>query len=527
MRNMKLSLGLFLFLVLAFAAITLKSEMESAKNLGAVVNSKYSDFAPIVSADGKTLYFASDRQGGFGGQDGWGSHKTAGEWGEPFNLGKPYNTERNEGPDCFTPDEQIMYYTACNRPNGLGRCDIWTTYKTGDSWAPAKNLGSVINTKYNDANSSISPDNKTLYFVSDRPGGLGGWDIYYSEKKDDGTWGEPKNIGPTINTADNEIYVFIHWDGTTLYFSSDGRGGFGSADLFVSKKLGKNWSETGWSEPANLGPVVNSPEKDTYFSIPASGDFAYFSSTRSDTIGLEDIYTIPVPAIGKPLGLTLVYGIVADIKTCKKSSIDPNTKAKVYDITSCTPVEAVIRIADSKTDKEIMVVKAKPDGSYKAIINAGVDYTLSATAKNYSFHSERFQVPITAAYKEVEKNILLTTLEAGAVVVMHNIYFDFDKSTLRPESKVELNNLIRMLKGNPSMRLEIRGHTDIKGSDAYNIRLSKARAKAVVKYLVSKGGISAKRLTSVGYSFHMPIASNDTDEGRQMNRRVEFRIISK
>jgi len=527
MSNKKLGLGILLVLVALFVSLSLKSQMESAKNLGPVVNSKYSDFGPIVSADGKTLYFTSDREGGFGGQDGWAAHKTAGEWGTPFNLGKPFNSERNEGPDCFTPDEQIMYYTACNRPSGKGRCDIWTTSKSGDSWVPAKNLGDKINTKYNEANASISPDNKTLYFVSDRPGGLGGWDIYYSVKKDNGEWDEPKNIGPAINTADNEIYVFIHWDGTTLYFSSDGRGGFGSADLFVSKKLGKEWTDLGWSDPANLGPVVNSPEKDTYFSIPASGDFAYFSSTRSDTIGLEDLYTIPVPAIGKPLGLTLVYGVVADIKTCTKSSVDPNTKAKVYDIASCKPVEATIRIADSKTDKEIMVVKAKPDGAYKAIINAGVDYMLSATAPGYSFHSERFQVPITAAYKEVEKNILLTTLEAGAVVVLHNIYFDFDKSTLRPESKVDLNNLIRMMKENPTMKVEIRGHTDNKGSDKYNIRLSKARAKAVMNYVVAKGGVSAKRLTSVGYSFHMPIATNDTDEGRQMNRRVEFRIVSK
>jgi outer membrane protein OmpA-like peptidoglycan-associated protein len=400
-------------------------------------------------------------------------------------------------------------------------CDICVTNREGDHWTEPKNLGKPINTKYNESNASISADGKTLYFVSTRPDGFGGYDIWYSNKDEKGNWMDPKNIGPVINTPENEAYVFMHWDGVSLYFSSDGHGGFGQSDIFLSRKVGD-----GWSEPVNLGPSINSPDKEIYFTIPGSGDLAYFSSTRSDTLGLEDIYAVPIPSTVGVKGLTLVYGIVANIDTCSKFSIDPKLKIKIYDIKSCTPVESVIRIADSSTDVEKYLGKTKSDGSYKVIIQAGTDYNLNAYAKGFSFHSERFVVPADAAYKEVEKNILLTPLKVGEVVVLHNIYFDFDKAVLRPESKAEMANLIRLLNENPSLKLEIRGHTDNKGSDEYNIRLSKARAKAVVDYVEEVGGIDKDRLTSVGYSFHLPIASNDADEGRQLNRRVEFKIIS-
>jgi len=521
MDNRKLSFALFAGLILL--ALEIRSDNLGARNLGSTVNSKYSDFGPMVSADGKTLYFTSDRQpGGLGGQDGWMSRKVAGEWTEPVNMGQPFNTELNEGPDCFSVDEQTMYFTGCNRESGLGRCDIYVSAKQGDKWSEPKNLGSPINTKYNEANGSISPDGKVLYFCSDRPDGLGGWDIWYTTKDDQGKWTEPKNMGKAINTPDNEIYVFIHSDGVSLYFSSDGHGGFGSADIFVSRL-----TASGWSPAVNLGPAVNSPEKDMYFSIPASGDLAYFSSTRTDTLGEEDLYSVPVPSIGKVKGLTLVYGIVANRKTCAQPTKDEKLQIDIYDIRTCKPVPAVIRIAESATDKEIQLLKTKPDGSYKVIIQAGTDYNLNAFAKGFAFQSERLVIPPEAAYKEIEKNILLWPLEAGAVVVLHNIYFDFDKAVLRPESKAELSNLIRMLSENPSMKIEIRGHTDIKGGDNYNIRLSRARAKAVVDYLIEAGGINPARLTSVGYGFHLPIATNNTDEGRQLNRRVEFKILSR
>ncbi len=516
-------LGLLMGLVAVAITLSLSGDEQVAKNLGQVVNGKYSDFGPFVSADGKTLYFTSDRPSGIGGQDGWMSHKTAGQWIEPVDMGTPFNTQMNDGPDCLTADEQTMYFTGCNLPGGLGMCDIYVTTRDGDKWTEPKNLGKPINSRYTDANASISSDGKILYFVSTRPeGSLGGFDIWYSAKQDNGAWGDPKNLGPTINTEADEIFVFAHWDGVTLYFSSDGHGGFGGADIFRSQ-LGA----MGWSPPLNLGPAVNSTDKDIYFTIPASGDLAYFSSNRSDTLGQEDLYVVPVPAFANVKGLTLVYGIVADIDTCAKPTIDPALKINVYDIKTCKPVEAVVRISDSKTDKEKFLAKTRPDGSYKVILTTGADYNINAYAKGYSFHSERFVVPTEQAYQEVEKNILLTPLKAGAVVVLHNVYFDFDRAVLRPESKAELNNLTRLMNDNPTLKIEIRGHTDSYGSDEYNIRLSRARAKSVLDYVVMEGKIDPDRLVSYGYGEHFPIATNDLDEGRQLNRRVEFKVLSR
>jgi len=521
MTKFKIGLGALATSILTFLVFNLIGQEQGPINLGPVLNSKYSDFGPIVSADGKSLYFTSDREGTLGGQDAWVSRKKAGEWTAPENLGPTFNTQMNEGPDCFSADEQTMFFTACNRPDGLGQCDIYMVVKEGDQWGKSQNLGPPINTKYSEANASVSNDGKTIFFVSTKPGGLGQWDIWYSTKGADGKWAEPINIGPKINTPENEVYVFIHWDGVSLYFSSDGRGGLGSADIFLSRL-----TQQGWSNPVNLGPTINSPDKDIYFTIPASGDLAYFSSTRSDTLGLEDIYSVPIPLISRPKGLTLVYGIVADKDTCAPPTKDPKLGIEVYDITTCTPIESVLRISLSKKDEEKFVGKTNKQGYYKVLLTAGEDYNLNAYAKGYSFHSERFVIPPEQAYQEVEKNILLTRLKVGAVIILHNIYFDFDRATLRPESTAELANLIRQLTEAPNLKIEIRGHTDSKGSDAYNLKLSKARAKAVYDYLVEVGGIDPERLTMIGYGESLPIASNDYDEGRQLNRRVEFKIVS-
>jgi outer membrane protein OmpA-like peptidoglycan-associated protein len=520
----KVGAALILLLLGIVASAWAQGELpKEAWNLGPNVNSKYSDFGPIISADGNALFFTSDRPEGYGGQDIWVSRRVGGSWTIPVNLGKPVNTQLNEGPDTFSVDEQVMYLTGCNREDGHGQCDIYISHRVGENeWSEAENLGPPLNTKYNEANASLSLDGKTLYFVSTRPEGLGGWDIWVSNQDGRGKWSEPENLGKNINTPLNEVYAFIHTDGVSLYFSSDGHGGLGASDMFRTQ-LG----EGGWSEPVNLGPLVNTPDKDYYFTIPASGDLAYFSSDRGNTIGQEDIYAVPIPLVMKPGGVTLVRGIVADIETCTRFEEDPVLKIKRYDITSCTPVQANLRIAEIMTDKEFYRVKTRSDGFYQTFLPAGQNYSISVFATGYAFHSERFDIPAAQTYKVIEKNILLHPEKVGAVVVLNNVFFDFDKSTLRPESKGELNNLINMMRQSPNMRLEIRGHTDSKGSNAYNIRLSKARAKSVVTYLIGMGGVDPGRLEAYGYGEEVPIASNATDEGRQLNRRVEFKILQK
>lgn len=498
---------------------------DEATNLGPVVNSPDSDFGPIISADGNALYFTSDRAGGSGGQDIWVSRKVNGAWGPPQNLGNKINTSYNEGPDTLAVDETVLYFTRCDQVKDPGTCDIYTAnWDEGrQQWTGVKNMGAKINSRFNDANASISHDGNRLYFVSDRPSRdkkRKNWDIFMASREPGGNFGTAQRMGAPVNTEGDEFHVMIHQNDKLLFFCSNGHGGFGESDIFVSK------IENGaYSKPRNLGPPINTPDNDMYFTVAASLDLAYLASDRSDTVGVEDIYVVPFDIDLPEQGVIIVKGIIADRTTCSPPGTDPATGIKVYDIKTCTPINgAVIRMAEVVSDRVIKQDSTGPSGAYKVVIPSGNDYAISATARGYSFHTERFNVAATQPFEVIEKNILLDPHGAGPFVV-NNLYFDFDKSTLRPESKNELNNAIRWLKENPELRIEIGGHTDSKGSDSYNIRLSQARAKSVYDYLIRNGQISPARLVASGYGERMPIASNATDEGRQLNRRVEFKIL--
>jgi len=446
--------GLTVFLVLSGLGLS-QVITDQARNLGPAVNSPKSDYAPFVSPDGKSLYFASDREGGRGGTDIWVSHRGAdGQWGQPENLGPPLNTPGNEGPDTVSADGRTLYLTACGRENGLGMCDIYYS-QLGDNgkWSKPKNLGPPVNSRYSEANASLSLDGKSLYFVSIRPQGLGGWDIYVSRLTYKG-WSEPENLGRPVNTPGNEIIAFIHPNGQDLYFSTDGHGGYGGADIFYSQK-----TAAGWSEPLNLGPVINTPYNDMYFSVPGSGDLAYFSSNRSDTLGQEDLYLVPMPLV---LNQLKIAALALPIK----------------------PAALAPTAAPPTTVAEKPIAEAPPI-TQEAITQAAV------------------------------------TQEA---VVLKNVLFDFDKATLRPESKKELNHLLDLLRQNPDLSIEILGHTDATGSYDYNLNLSLERALAVYKYLLQKG-IEPRRLSCAGLGKTQPVASNDAEEGRQQNRRVEFKVF--
>jgi len=499
-------------------------QQQGATNLGPVVNGPDSDFGPIITADGNALYFTSDRPGGFGGQDVWVSRRVNGEWSAPVNLGDQINTKFNEGPDTFSVDERVMFFTRCDKVGEPGTCDLYTAGwdEAKQAWGNVKNLGPNINSRFNDANASLTYDGATIYFVSNRPTDdkkSSSWDIFISHKQGE-NWSPAERLGPPINTPGNEFHVMIHQDGVSLYFSSDGLGGFGAADIFLSR------IENGqFTAPVNLGPLINTPENDMYFTIAAAGDLAYLASNREGTLGEEDIYSVPVELFQKPKLVIIVKGIVADRTTCASPTADPVSGIAVYDIKTCRPIDqSVVRLADFMTDQVIKESVTGPTGFYQVVIPAGKDYSVTATAKGYSFHSERFNVAQTQPYQVIEKNILLDPAIVGAVFPINNIFFDFDRATLRPESRNELANAIRFLAANPNLRIEIGGHTDSKGSDNYNLRLSERRAKAVYDYLV-QNGVEPSRMQAYGYGERMPAASNSTDEGRQLNRRIEFKII--
>lgn len=433
---------------------------EEAVNLGPVVNSQGRDYAPFVSADGNTLYFASDREGGLGGQDIWISRRGPdGHWGPPSNPGSPLNSPGNEGPDTLSADGRVLYLTACQRPDGLGACDLYLSQLGPDgAWSQPQNLGPPVNGRYNEANASLSLDGRNLYFVSIRPAGLGGWDIWASHLTDSG-WSEPENLGPKVNTPGNEFIAFIHPNGEELYFSSDGLGGFGGADIFYTSK-----TPGGWNDPVNLGPVINTPANDMYFTIPAAGDLLYLSSNRADSLGKEDIYSVAMPLV---------------LNRLKLIALAPTPRPPAPAVAQAPMAEGV-----------------KPAPAAAPLIP-----------------------------EKLTQEIITRAAATQEPVVMKNVLFDLDQADLRAGSRAELENLIQLLHQNPDLNLEIRGHTDSTGSYEYNIDLSLRRALAVHAYLIHQGGIDPRRLRCAGWGEVEPIADNGTAEGRQLNRRVEFKIV--
>jgi len=390
-----------------------------------------------------------------------------------------------------------------------------------------------LNSEGHESSVSLSYDGKKLFFVSDKEGTNGNRDIWFSTMDQKGKWGVSINLGPTINTIYGEEGVFMMPDGKTMYFSSQGHKSMGGYDIFKSEfKDGK------WSEPENLGYPINGPDDDVFFVINASGRHGYFASNKLEGQGEKDIYRITFLGPEKPLATStednLLAGVAQPVKTIQAAQlVEIKTaqvtllKGTITDAFTKKPVSAQIEIVDNERRE---VVATFPNnsvsGKYLVTLPSGKNYGIAVKADGYLFHSENFDIPAGANYQEIIKDIELKNVAVGNVIVLKNIFFDFDKSTLKPESFIELDRLVKLMQDVPSLRIEISGHTDSKGADDYNQRLSESRAKAVVEYVVSKG-IKANRMEYKGYGETQPIDSNDTDAGRANNRRTEFKIIGK
>ncbi|MEQ9426564.1 MAG: OmpA family protein [Cyclobacteriaceae bacterium] len=471
------------------------------------INSAWDDYMPATNPTGRILYFTSTRKGGFAPDDDTDDEGdedlykitmgSDGTWSSPELLPAPLNSSSNEGAPAFSADGQTMVFTACGRDEGIGSCDIYTATLDGSTWTP-QNLGDVVNSDDWDSQPSISADGSRIFFTSERDGGYGSSDIYYIERNPMGDWGVPVNLGAMINTPFNDNSPFISPDGKTLYFSSSGHPGFGGSDLFRSV-----FENGRWSKPVNMGKPLNTEANDRYFTIGGSGEVAYFASAKS---GVLNLYQIDVPEELRPTPTVVVSGVVTDAKNDKK-------------------LGAWVLVEDIESGELIATGKSNSvTGEYAVVLPAGRNYSVSANREAYFFYSQNFDVPATARYQEITKDIPLRPIEKGAKVVLNNIFFDTGKSTLRSESRVELNKAVDLMKTNPSMVIEVGGHTDNVGNDDSNMKLSHARAKSVMDYL-TQGGIAASRLQAKGYGENNPIATNDTDEGRQANRRTEFVIL--
>lgn len=511
-------------------------------NLGGGINSAAGEYNPVISSDGRKIYFARDCGECGGGEEVFVARRDGeGNWGKASRFGEPLSSRGHEIPLGIAADGNTLAVYG-HYDGSLGNGDIFFVEKTKDGWGALQHYPAPINSENFESNAMYTADGKAMLFVSDRPGGVGDYhpkgtffngnyagntDIYVYVAGADGN-GQIINLGPVVNTPFSEYSPYLHPDGKTLYFSSDGQAGLGDLDVFKVTRLNDtSWTE--WSEPVNLGKEINTSSNDWGYQVAAAGEDAFFAkSSLLSSYGASDIFSIGLPQKAKPSGVITISGVVTD----------PNGDALVADI----------RWDDLEAQKEIGSASSDPiTGEYLLHLPYGGNYGYYADKPGYIGESEHFDLRAAAeSYKEYVLDIVLYPIvqpvemvpePIGAVpaiaeivapvvdIRMNNIFFAFDKSDLQSESFMEMKRWIKMLEENPHVNLHVSGHTDSVGSDAYNQKLSERRARAVIGYLTDNG-IGAERLVAEGLGESQPVASNDTEAGRQQNRRVQVQILS-
>ncbi|HLP32567.1 MAG TPA: OmpA family protein [Bacteroidia bacterium] len=486
-------------------------------NLDSNINTARDEYFPGITADEQTIIFTrllvkggdvnSNKKNTSNpymlNEDFYMSKKNkAQNWFPAFNIGEPVNTTENEGAVTISADGQYLFFTGCNREGGYGSCDIYFSYLDGDTWTQPRNIGAPINTNNWESQPSLSYDGKTLYFASNRPGGYGDMDLWMS-KLENGKWGTPVNLGDKINTAQSEQSPYIHKDDQTLYFSSNGHIGMGDLDLFMASKQ----VDGTWTYPKNLGYPINSNDDELALTLSGNGIDAYYASEMKGGKGGLDIYKFELPISARPQGISYVKG-------------------NFYDADNKRKLRAKVELIDLATGKPLVETYAnRKTGEFLVCLPANKNYALNVAHEGYLFHSENFSLINSPASQPFLLDVPLKPIKAGQTVVLKNVFFDTDKFDLKEESKAELNKLVSLLQSNPLTKIEISGHTDNQGNKAKNIALSQNRAKAVMDFLVSKG-IAKERLTAKGYADEQPIATNNDEAGRALNRRTEFKIVN-
>lgn len=484
------------------------------------VNSTNSELNPLLSPDGKTLYFSrKNHPQNIGGvndkEDIWFSELGAdGKWSLAKNMGPQVNNEYPNFVNAVssaTPDGKAVVLVLGNQylPNGKMLAGISTSNNIGGTWSEPEPI--IIENDYNfneKANYFLANTRKTLLMSIEREDSRGARDIYVSFQKSDSTWTQPLNLGNSINTAGEESSPFLASDDKTLYFASNGYSGYGGSDIYLSRRLDDTW--TNWSPAENLGPDINSKEDDTFFNIPSTSDYAYYSRTVSPDNA--DIYRVKLPLFVTPDPIIIVRG-------------------KLIDATTGKPIGAKIIYERLPDGKEVGVTQSNPEtGEYEIHLPGGYQYGFRAEAKDHLSENQNLDLRNNKKDNEVvSKDITLapigvTTLADNAKITLNNIFFDFDKAVLKQESYPELNRIAGLMKERAAMQVEIAGHADATGPEDYNLNLSKRRAQAVANYL-STQGIDAQRINVTYYGETKPIENNDTAAGRKKNRRVEFIIL--
>ena len=526
-------------------------------DMGSNVNTQYPEYGMIMNADGSEIYFTARRNTTTGGgqdpisggyfEDIYYSKRDGQNWTPSKNVAPPINTDGHDATVALSPDGQTML--VYKDDNGDG--NIYESKRTGDAWSKPEKMDKIINSKYHESSAWFTPDGKMLFFVSDRPkenqgkNDLLDRDIYYvkwnSEKL---KWDSLTRLPNNINTIYDEDGLFVHPDGKTIYFSSKGHNSMGGYDIFytVMDDKGK------FSDPINIGAPINTPDDDIFFTMTASGRYGYMTSFRKDGFGEKDLYKITFLGEKKKPLLNTDEMLLAGMNLVKREkTIEPIVnnergdlallKGTIYDDKTKKPLYAKIDLYDNETGNLLAEFQSdQVNGRYMISLPAGKNYGIAVKADGYLFHSENFDIPKNSDYVEYNKDVYMKKIEVGQSIVLKNIFFDLDKYSLRPESKTELERLIKLMNDNPTLKIEISGHTDSRGSVAHNKELSLNRAKAVVDYLI-KAGISKDRMVYAGYASERPIVTDaeiakmkttkEKEAAHQENRRTEFKILSK
>jgi outer membrane protein OmpA-like peptidoglycan-associated protein len=487
-----------------------KAEAPGAKeNLGHNVNSIYDEVSPKISADGKTLYFgrklSPENVGGIGDkEDIWESRTADGKtWSKSFNLGAPVNTPITNNLIAVSTDNNTLLFHVAD--------GFSVMHRTAKGWSPLEDLGIRVANESDYLEGCLSSDGKAIVFVAKTKANAyykaseQERDIYVCVKQQNGVWSPPIHTGKVLNSAGDEYSPFLSADGRTLYFATNGRPGYGDVDIFMSKRLSDDWRQ--WSEPVNLGLGINTVGFDAYYTLPASGEHGYMVSNIK-TIGLADIIRFTLPQAVKPEPVVLISGRVLNSKTQQ-------------------PLTAMIRFDDLSTGKEVGEARVNPStGDYKIVLPAGRNYGYHAAAPGYLSVNQNLELSSLTEYTELKKDLVLVPIEIGESIQLRNVFFVQSKAELKSESYPELDRLVKIMQDNPTIEIEISGHTDNRGIPSANLALSEQRVDAVRQYLVSKG-VEPKRMVGKGYGGSKPIAPSTTEENRQQNRRVEFKIIKK
>lgn len=472
-------------------------------NMGPAINSKNDDYAPVITPDQKQLIFSSKRVRrqdiqNTANEDLFYSTNTDGYWDEAKSFGKPINSIYNEGSACMTKDGQTLYFTRCDCPSCHGNCDIFVASKLKNgTWGNIRNLGASVNSSAWDSQPSLSRNEDTLYFASDRLGGFGLSDIYFTYKLKNGRWAPAQNAGPIVNTRESEVSPFFHPLYQVLYFSSRGQLlNNGDFDIYKTYRINGRWQE-----PRNIGPLVNGKGSEYYFSIDSDSKNLYYARSEAENLKNLDLYSFPLPMEAHPLAVTHIAGTLVDSVTNK-------------------PLTGIISIIDLDNGIEVASKYLREDGSFDFDLIDENRYMMIIQSPDYFTIEKNFNLRQDTLFK-----IMTSVIDYSLPLIFRNIEFDERSARVKPGMEGILDRIVFFLADHPDFKLKISGHTDTSGDPAFNMDLSQKRADAIKKYLLDKGKISETRIESWGYGNTEPLKEEVTEEDRRINRRVEFKII--